>query len=79
MKKNQYNKEGLKIGYWLGYYDNGVLSYKGNYRNGNKEGYWEVYNRNGTIWYKGYFIDDYRNSKFEFGLGELYKIEYYYK
>jgi antitoxin component YwqK of YwqJK toxin-antitoxin module len=52
---NLYNDKGERHGYWERYYDNGQLSYKGNYVNGNKHGYWEIYFDNGNLYYKGYY------------------------
>ncbi len=41
MKMNQLNKEGKLDGYWDYYFSNGILSYKGNFKNGKPHDYWE--------------------------------------
>jgi antitoxin component YwqK of YwqJK toxin-antitoxin module len=43
MKKNQYNKEGNKEGYWEYYLATGKLHSKGNYINGLRDGLWTSY------------------------------------
>jgi antitoxin component YwqK of YwqJK toxin-antitoxin module len=50
------NENGERHGYWEWYYDNGQLSYKGNYVNGKLHGYWESYYSNGQLAYKGFYI-----------------------
>ena len=55
-KINQRNSKGNPEGYWEHYYDNGQLSWKGNYVNGNREGYWEGYYYNGQLRCKGYWV-----------------------
>jgi antitoxin component YwqK of YwqJK toxin-antitoxin module len=56
---NQYTPDGLKIGYWEEYHDNGKLGSKGNYVKGDRDGYWEWYYENGRIESKG----SYKNGK----------------
>ena len=52
-----YNEDGEQHGYWESYYDNGQLSYKGNYVNGNRHGYWESYFSDGQLNYKGNYVN----------------------
>jgi antitoxin component YwqK of YwqJK toxin-antitoxin module len=54
---NLFDENGERHGYWEQYYDNGQLSYKGNYVNGNKHGYWEDYFYNGQLNYKGNYVN----------------------
>ena len=51
----------MKDGAWVSYYENGQLTYKGNYKNGKKEGAWVSYWMNGQLYYKG----NYKNGKDE--------------
>jgi antitoxin component YwqK of YwqJK toxin-antitoxin module len=62
---NLYNEKGEKHGYWEWYYDNGQLSYKGNYVNGKEHGYWEYYHSNGQLSYKGNFINGKQHGYWE--------------
>ena len=65
---NLYNAKGEKHGLWMGYYDNGQLSYKGHYVNGREEGHWEWYRSNGQLFHKGHYVN---------GKQEGYWEEYY--
>ena len=62
---NQYTHDGIKIGYWEGYYSNGQLMYKGSYKDGKEEGYWEYYNDNGQLYSKGSFKNGERYGNWE--------------
>ena len=42
-------KNGLEHGFGIGYYDNGNLAYKCNYKNGKREGSCISYDKNGSI------------------------------
>ena len=50
-------KNGKKDGSWVGYHDNGQLSFKGNYKNGKKDGSWVGYKDSGEVKYKVNFIN----------------------
>ena len=62
---NQFDSEGRKQGIWEQYYDNGDLSVKGGYINGEMDGYWEFYWENGKISSKGSFINGDRDGIWE--------------
>jgi hypothetical protein len=48
--KNQGSiKNGKKEGYWVSYWPNGQLQYKGDYKNGKAEGYWVGYFEDGSV------------------------------
>jgi len=49
MKKNQYNKDGKRHGYWEAYHSNGKLLSKANYKDGNLHGHHEAYYSNGKL------------------------------
>ena len=57
MVKNQYNKYGVKEGYWEDCDFDGQLRSKGHYMNGSNNGYWEFYWKNGNVWMKGYYVN----------------------
>ena len=42
-------KNGKYDGPWVSYYENGQLSYKGDYKNGEREGPWVDYYKDGTV------------------------------
>ena len=42
-------KNGKKEGAWVGYRDDGQLSYKGNYKNGKEDGEWFFYSLDGRL------------------------------
>jgi hypothetical protein len=42
-------KNGLREGYWVSYWDDGQLAYKGDYKNDKREGYWVSYNVDGSV------------------------------
>ena len=46
-------RNGKNEGPWVGYYENGRLTYKGAYKNGKREGPWVGYYENGQLMYKG--------------------------
>ena len=50
------NDKGQAHGYWEVYWDNGNLSYKGNYSNVKKHGCWEWYYSNGKPRLKEFYI-----------------------
>ena len=52
-------RKGIKVGKWIGYYENGKLKYKSNYKNGKREGEYLIYQvyEDGKIWVKGNFKD----------------------
>lgn len=50
------NDKGQAHGYWEVYWDNGNLSYKGNYINVKKHGCWEWYYNNGKPRLKEFYI-----------------------
>ena len=52
-------RNGKEEGPWVSYYDNGQLSWKGDYKNGIFDGHWVRYWENGELWTKG----DYKNGK----------------
>ena len=54
-------KNGKMEGSWIGYWDNGQLSYKGEYKNGKREGSWISYWDNGQLKSKG----NWKNGKTE--------------
>jgi antitoxin component YwqK of YwqJK toxin-antitoxin module len=62
---NLFDENGNRHGYWESYYENGELSYKGNYVNGNRHGYWEYYWYNGNLWYKGHYVHGEEHGYFE--------------
>ena len=49
VKKNRYNSNGKRHGYWEFYHDNGQLWMKGNFINGDPDGIWEYYHKNGDL------------------------------
>jgi antitoxin component YwqK of YwqJK toxin-antitoxin module len=80
MKKNQFNKEGEREGYWEFYYDNGKLDYIRNFKNGIQDGYTEgYYYTNGNLAYKGYLIDEEVVGYWEhYSLNGLVEFKEYY-
>ena len=50
-------KNGKQEGSWIGYHDNGQLSFKVDYINGKQEGSWVSYYKNGQLSRKGKFKD----------------------
>ena len=76
---NLFNAKGEKHGYWESYYDNGNLSYKGNYVDGIKHGYWEEYRSNGKLSFKGKYVNGKQHGYWEYYYynGELNQIRYY--
>jgi len=60
---------GKKEGIWEGFYENGEIRRRENYRNGKREGLWERFYRNGKIHWRG----NYRNGKRE-GLLEEFHV-----
>ena len=52
-------RKGIKVGKWIGYYENGQLKYKSNYKDGKREGEYLTYqvDEDGKIWVKGNFKD----------------------
>jgi len=46
-------KNGKKVGSWVGYHENGQLSYKGTYKDGKRHGLWVRYFEDGTVWRSG--------------------------
>ena len=73
------NENGKQHGSWERYYDNGKLSYKGNYVDGKEHGYWEVYHSNGNLWSKGNYVDGIRHGYWEYyySSGNLYSKGFY--
>ena len=69
MMINQRDEQGNRHGPWVVHYENGQLSYKGEYKNGKRYGLWKYYLDNGQLWYKGEF----RNSK---RIGLWYRARY---
>ena len=61
--KGYVDDNGLKQGEWEGYYDNGELESKGNYKDGKRDGYWEDYWDNGQLESKGNFVDNKKDGK----------------
>ena len=66
------DKEDIKDGLVEEFYDNGLLSFKGNYKNGKEDGLWELFHENGQLgsrWnYKngqeeGLFVSFYDNGQ----------------
>ena len=45
-------KDGLPVGPWVIYYDNGQLSSKGTYKKGKEDGSWVVYCENGQLFFR---------------------------
>ena len=48
-------KNGKREGFWIVYYDNGQLMYKGNWKNGKREGAWVSYWNSGKLKNKGIY------------------------
>ena len=48
-------KNDLEEGPWIRFYENGEISYKGDFINGKKVGLWIAYHFNGQLEYKGSF------------------------
>jgi len=55
IKKNRKDRLGRWQGYWEIYRKNGILYYKGSYKNDEKDGIWEYYNKDGSLKCKGLF------------------------
>ena len=53
LANSKVRKIGKRHGYWVGYWLNGQLSFKGIYLNGLKEGSWVSFNKDGTVWKNG--------------------------
>jgi len=68
------NGDGEKDGYWVMYYNNGELWYKGSYINDVKQGDWFVYFDNGQLWYNGSYINSLKHGDWVwyFSDGQLY-------
>ena len=47
------------------FHENGQLSYKGNFKDGESDGLWEGYHQNGQVHYKGNFKDGERDGLWE--------------
>ena len=50
--------EGKREGTWIFYYENGVLKFKGNYKQEKANGIWVHYSENGQLLSKGNWKDD---------------------
>ena len=59
---NECNKEGQRHGPWESYYENGKLSYKGNYLNGKVHGLFESYYSDGNLRFKSNYINGKRHG-----------------
>jgi len=56
---NRFDTNGKRHGEWIVYYNNGLLSYIGNYSHGKRHGEWMEYNFDGVRC----FICNYNNGK----------------
>jgi antitoxin component YwqK of YwqJK toxin-antitoxin module len=66
----EFDDNNQKTGYW----ENGKLWYKGNYKNGNQDGYWEGYYFNGNLSWKGNYKNGIKHGYWEcyYFNGDLY-------
>ncbi|NBC84431.1 MAG: hypothetical protein GVY19_13775 [Bacteroidetes bacterium] len=55
LEEGKLNREGIRSGKWLIYYDNGDVYAKGNYIRNKKSGKWEYFYQNGNLLQKGYY------------------------
>ena len=69
-------KNGIPVGSWIGYYDNGKLSWKGDYKNGKKHGSWIDYYKSGQLRNKGNYKNDKREGSWVWYSedGTIYKV-----
>ena len=49
-------ENGKPEGFWVKYFDDGTLHYKGHFKNGVTEGCWTEYHKNGQLMAKGRYI-----------------------
>jgi antitoxin component YwqK of YwqJK toxin-antitoxin module len=56
-KINRVDSRGREQGYWEKYHTNGVLHYKGSYKNGLLVGMWEFYWPSGNLGAKGSYVN----------------------
>ena len=75
VKKNRYNRRGLKIGYWE-FHHNGPLESSGNFVNGKREGIWEFYHDNALLYSKGIFIDGVRDGIWDYYNKDSVELSY---
>ena len=57
-KINRKDKNGLKQGKWIYFYDDGIVRQEGNYRNDMKNGYFKEYDKDGNLVIVSKYIDD---------------------
>ena len=69
-------KNGDLEGLWIGYHDNGKLSWKGDYKNGKKHGSWIDYYKSGQLRKKGNYKNDEREGSWVWYSqdGTIYKV-----
>jgi antitoxin component YwqK of YwqJK toxin-antitoxin module len=66
-KKNRRDRNGLKVGYWEDYHDNGKLWYKGSYKDGERDGYWIFYYYfSGDLHSKGNYVNGIKEGEWEY-------------
>lgn len=65
-KLNRRDRNGLKVGYWEDYHDNGKLWYKGSYKDGERDGYWIFYYFSGDLHSKGNYVNGYQDGLWRF-------------
>lgn len=79
--KGMADKDGIKTGHWIEYYDDGVLRAEGDYKKGEKFGEWIFYYREGNVEQKGSFTkDELYDGKWSWyhKNGNLWREEVYY-
>jgi len=47
--QNEYNENGERSGFWVGYHENGMLKYKGEFLNGKETGLFKYYDYSGNL------------------------------
>lgn len=52
-----------KHGYWMGYYPNGNINYKGFYEKGIKTSCWTTFEEDGCVYEKGTFLNNLRHGE----------------
>jgi antitoxin component YwqK of YwqJK toxin-antitoxin module len=58
--------DGINVGLWKFWHENGKLSSEGEYRNGEREGLWKFWNENGELSSEGEYINGEREGLWKF-------------
>src|SRR5690606_30034860 len=59
-------KDGLKVGNWKYFHENGRLYQQGRFADGKETGHWRIYHPNGNLWQEGKFKGGRQNGRWIF-------------